>query len=326
MNIVAEISGNHNGSLTNALKLCEAAVEAGANSVKIQTFLPEKMTIEAQRVTWKGRNMRLIDLYRQTHIPWQWHKKLFRHCEALEIECFSSVFDRDSLIFLENLGCPRYKISSFEIIDLELIEAAAKTAKPVILSTGMASKEEIVEAWKIAKKHTDVMLLKCVSAYPARIEDYNLSGLNWLHNFGPCGVSDHTLGNLIPVMATAMGARMIEKHLKLDNQETPDSDFSSSPIDFAEMVQSVRNAQSAAGYPEFGKTGNDYSYLRRALVVVADMEKGAKITAENVETRRSTHGLHPHRLSELLGICVNRRIPAGTPLAEDMIDGNHSRQ
>jgi N-acetylneuraminate synthase len=265
--IVAELGASHNGSFDRAMALVEAAAKAGASSIKLQTYTPEQMCdpeIMIESGPWAGRN--LLGLYKECHTPRSWHAPLFARAKELGMEAFSSVFHKDDVDFLETLGCPRYKISSFEILDIPLIRHAAATKKPLIISTGMATWEEISEA-VIAGGFFDLTLLKCTSAYPSSVEDANLLAGRAMVN--ACvnppmkwGLSDHTLGLTVPVAATALGASMIEKHLTLSRSDGgPDAAFSSEPYEFSAMVKACREAAAAIGEVHYGPTPSEMSSL-----------------------------------------------------------------
>lgn len=267
--IVAELSANHLGSLDRALRLIDIAALAGADAVKLQLYDPDKMApsdLVIESGPWAGRNAR--ELYREAMTPREWFLPLFDHARRSGIEAFSSVFDTGGLAFLESLGCPRYKIASFEIVDLALIGAAAATGKPLILSTGMASATEIFAAVQAARSsswHPNITLLKCTSAYPASLEDANLATMIDLEGRFHCdaGVSDHTLGITVPVVATAAGAVMIEKHLTLSRSDGgSDAAFSSEPHEFAAMVKACREAVQALGEVRYGPTESERPQLQ----------------------------------------------------------------
>lgn len=259
--IIAELSANHLGSLQRALALIEAAQAAGADAVKFQTFTPEQMVepdVVIQEGPWVGRNA--LDLYRQTCTPRHWQRIMFQYAADIGIVAFSSVFHPDDVDFLETLGCPMYKISSFEITDLALIKHAAATGKPLFISTGMASFEDIALAAEAAGK--GVTLLKCTSAYPAKVEDANLATMVELKTFGRSGLSDHTLGLTVAGAATALGADAIEKHLTLTRADGgPDAGFSMEPHEFAEMVAHCRQVAASIGEVRYGPTDAERAHL-----------------------------------------------------------------
>lgn len=264
--IVAEISGNHLGSCTRAIALVEAAANAGADAVKFQCFTPEQMAdagVMVQSGPWSGKE--LLSLYRETHTPREWFQLLFARARELRIIPFASVFHPDDVTFLETLDCPMYKISSFEILDLPLIRHASKTKKPIILSTGMASEEEIEHAWYATVDSPQTTVLKCTSAYPAEVSDANLLTMrSWTRPqyAYDVGISDHTLGVGVAAAAVALGASMVEKHLTIARSDGgPDAAFSSEPHEFAAMVKACREAAQAIGEVRYGPTPSEMSSL-----------------------------------------------------------------
>lgn len=269
--IIAELSANHLGDYQRAVRLVEAAAEAGADAVKLQTFTPEQMVhagVVIKSGPWAGREA--LSLYREAHTPREWHRPLFDLARSLGIEAFSSVFHPDDVEFLESLGCPRYKIASFELTDLDLIRCAAHTGKPIIISTGMATEEEILRAAVAADASTHLTLLKCTSAYPAPESEINLAAMQRLTSFPRCrafGLSDHTLGIGVAVAAAALGATVIEKHLTLSRADGgPDAAFSMEPAEFAQLVTECRRAEQAVGHVRYGPTAGEAAHLslRRA--------------------------------------------------------------
>lgn len=332
--VVAELSANHGQSLETALELVRAAHASGADAVKIQTLTPEGITLNSaselfrvgQGSLWSGRT--LYDLYQEAQTPWEWHAALQSEAVRLGIHLFSSPFDLSAIDFLERLEMPAYKIASFELVDLALIERAALTGKPLILSTGMASREEIEEAIMTARRAgaNQIVLLKCTSAYPAAPEAMNLRAIASLADaFGvPVGLSDHTLGIAVPVAAAALGACLIEKHLTLSREVPgPDSAFSLEPQEFKAMVESVRIAQVSLGKPDFGRTPaeQDSVLFRRSLFAVQDIPVGDPLTPDNVRSIRPGHGLPPRHLPEVLGRHATEYIAMGTPLSWEIISG-----
>jgi len=265
--IVAEVSSNHLGSLERALRLVEAASVAGADAVKFQTFSPEQMVdpdVVIKRGPWAGRNA--LELYREAHTPREWHEQLFDRAAKMELDAFSSVFHPDDVEFLEHLGCPRYKSSSCELTDTDLNKIDASMKKPIVISTGMATMDEIRIARMVAVTSAhgecDLTLLKCTSAYPANVEDANLAGMLELRKLCKAGVSDHTLGITVPGAATALGACMIEKHLTLSRADGGlDSGFSMEPHEFAEMVIHVRQVARSLGEARFGPTASELAHV-----------------------------------------------------------------
>jgi pseudaminic acid synthase len=335
--VVAELSANHAQELDQAIRLVRAAADAGADAVKLQTYTPDTITIQSNQpyfqissgTVWDGRT--LYELYADAYTPWEWHELLQREARECGLELFSSPFDETAVDFLERLGVPAYKIASFELVDVGLIARVAATGKPLIMSTGMATLPEIAEAVASARMAgaTDLLLLKCTSAYPAPPEEANLLTMrNMAETFGvPVGLSDHTLGIGVPVAAAALGAPLIEKHLTLSRGEPgPDAGFSLEPIEFAEMVRQVRIAERALGQISYEPTGREIGsrILRRSLFAVADIRAGEILSRENVRSIRPGHGLHTRHLPEILGRKASRDIARGTPMSWDLMGGPRS--
>jgi pseudaminic acid synthase len=311
--IIAELSANHNGSLDTALETIRAAKRAGADCIKLQTYTAETITIDSRKddflikgTIWEGRN--LHELYQEAYTPWEWHKALFEEAKNQGLICFSSPFDTTAVDFLESLNVPAYKIASFEITDIPLIEYVASKGKPIILSTGIAEIEDIelaIDACKRMGNH-DIALLKCTSSYPAPIEEANMIMVQDLATrFGVIsGLSDHTMGATVPVVATCFGAKIIEKHFILDREiGGPDASFSMNEEEFTAMVKAIREAEKAIGVVDYTLTekqakGKDFS---RSLYVVQDIKAGEIITKENVRSIRPGFGLHPKYYNEILG-------------------------
>lgn len=326
--IIAEVSGNHNKSLAQAIKIIDAAADAGADAVKLQTYTPDTITIDSNRpefivgggnADWKGKT--LYELYGEAYTPWEWHKELFAHAKKRGLICFSTPFDPTAVAFLEKLHVPVYKVASFEIIDIPLLEAIGKTKKPVIMSRGMATKEEISLAIKTLKKFgtKDIMLLHCVSAYPAQPEDMNLATIvDMPKKFGvAAGLSDHTITNDSAVAAVALGACAIEKHLTLRRADGgPDASFSLEPQEFTSLVASVRTVEKAIGKPFYGTGSGEKESIvfRKSLFVVKDIKKGERFTKEHVRSIRPGHGLAPRYYREVLASRATRDIARATPL------------
>lgn len=319
--VVAEISGNHGGSIDNALKLIDAAKDTGAYAAKLQCFQPEMLTLDCDKPDfilkdgpWKGR--RLYDLYKATETPRAWFPRLFEHAREMGFTLFSSVFAPEDVDFLETLACPAYKIASMEITDTNLIAHAAKTGKPLIISTGMASQDEIRNALEVMSSHKcKYRFLQCVSGYPTPIHEANLSEFNI---FNHQGVSDHTIGCEIPIAATVLGAVIIEKHLALFDVDTEDSDFSMRPDEFAEMCMKVRQIWHAM-QPSVRKSEESSRQLRRSLYAVADIKAGERFTNENVRSIRPAYGLPPNQLSKVLRCRAAHDIERGTALTTEML-------
>lgn len=331
--VIAELSANHGQQFDRAARLIEAAKEAGADAIKLQTYTPDTMTLasDAEHFTvsgtiWHGR--RLYDLYAEASTPWEWHGRLKEMAERAGLHCFSTPFDDSAVAFLESLAVPAYKIASFELVDLGLIRRAARTGKPMIMSTGMASFAEIEEAVAAARAAgaEAVALLKCTSAYPAPPSEMHLRTIPHLaSSFAvPVGLSDHTLGVTVAVTAVSLGACIIEKHLTLSRSDPgPDSAFSLEPAEFTAMVDAVRTAQAALGEVHYGTTEREAATraFRRSLFVVEPMRAGDLFSAENVRSIRPGAGLHPRHFDEVIGQRAARDIARGTPLAWDLIAG-----
>jgi N-acetylneuraminate synthase len=329
--VIAEVSANHHQDFDQAVKIIRAAKEAGADAVKLQTYTPDTMTIACNRpefrikgTIWEGRN--LYELYGEAYTPWDWHPRLKQVANDLGLDLFSSPFDVTAVDFLEAMNVPAHKLASFELVDIPLIRKMARTGKPLIMSTGMATVEEIEEAVQTARKAgaEQIALLKCTSAYPALPEEMNLRTIPELsRRFGvPVGLSDHTMGTAVPVAAVALGACIIEKHLTLSRSEPgPDSAFSLEPQEFKAMVDAVRVAEKALGAVNFGigtKEANSRVF-RRSLFVVQDVKRGEVFTEENIRSIRPGHGLHTRHLSDVLGRSAARDIERGTPLSWDLV-------
>jgi N-acetylneuraminate synthase len=330
--VIAEMSANHGQSFDQAVAILHAAKDAGADAVKLQTYTPDTITIASDReefrigggTIWDGRN--LHDLYVEAYTPWEWQPRLKKLAEDLGMDCFSSAFDSTAVDFLEEMGVPAHKVASFELVDIPLIQKMARTGKPLIMSTGMATVEEIEEALQSAREAgaSQIALLKCTSAYPAPAEDMNLRTIPEIaRRFGvPVGLSDHTMGIAAPVAAVALGACIIEKHLTLSRSTPgPDSAFSLEPQEFKAMVDAVRTTEKALGEVHFGLSAKEEAsrVFRRSLFVVEDVGKGEVFTAANVRSIRPGHGLHTRHLPEILGRSAAREIKRGTPLSWEFI-------
>ena len=329
--IIAELSANHNQSFDKAVQLIRAAKDAGADAVKLQTYTADTITIACDRpefriqgTLWNGRT--LHDLYGEAYTPWEWQPKLKRIANDLGLDLFSSPFDASAVDFLEGMGVPAYKLASFELVDIPLIEKMARTGKPLIISTGMATVEEIEEAVLAARRAgaTQIALLKCTSSYPAPPEEMNLRTIPELsRRFDvPCGLSDHSMIVAVPLAAVALGACIIEKHLTLSRSEPgPDSAFSLEPHEFKQMVDAVRTAEKALGGIHFGVSAREASsrVFRRSLYVVQDIKRGESFTTANVRSIRPAHGLHTRHLHEILGRSAACDLARGTPLTWDAV-------
>jgi pseudaminic acid synthase len=331
--IIAELSANHNGSLKVALETIKAAKRAGADAIKLQTYTPDTITINCdkddfiikQGTIWDGRT--LYDLYEEAYTPWEWHEKLFSTAKEENLICFSSPFDKTAVDLLEDLNAPAYKIASFEITDIPLIEYAASKGKPMIISTGVATEEDIQLAVDTCRNvgNNNIILLKTTSQYPAKIEDANMVMIPELaKRFNVLsGLSDHTPGITIPVVATVFGVKMIEKHFILNKSiGGPDSSFSLDEEEFSQMVKSVREAEKSIGKVDYSLSDKAIKSkeLSRSIYVVADMKKGDIITKENVRSIRPGYGMHPKHYSRILGKKASRDIEKGTPLNKKLIE------
>lgn len=331
--VVAEMSGNHNGDITRAFRILDAAKAAGADAVKLQTYRADTITIDHDAAEffvhgglWDGR--RLYELYEEAHTPWEWHAPIFEHARKIGLTVFSSPFDDTAVDLLERLGAPAYKIASPELIDLPLIRRVARTGKPIVISTGMGTLEEIGEAVDAARGAgaQDLIVLHCTAAYPAPPEEANLATIAEIaRRFDViAGLSDHTLGVLVPSVAVAMGADFIEKHFTLDRSEGGvDSAFSLEPGELADLVEAARAARPIVGAPAFAPTAAEASVLknRRSLYVVAPVAKGEAFTPDNVRSIRPGRGLKPKHYEAVLGRRATRDIAYGEPLDASMIDG-----
>ena len=333
--IIAEMSGNHNGSLERALAMVDAAAAAGADALKIQTYTAETMTLDVDRdefiITdadslWHGKS--LYQLYQEAHTPWAWHKPIFDRCRERGLIGFSTPFDETAVDFLESLDVPCYKIASFEIVDIPLIQKVAATGKPMILSTGMANLEEIGEAVTAAHNAGchDLALLHCVSGYPTPAEETNLRTLTDLaQKFDVItGLSDHTLGTAVAVASVALGATLVEKHFTLRRADGgPDAAFSLEPAELAALCEQSHIAWSALGSASYERKPSEMgnAMFRRSLYVVEDMAAGDIFTTRNLRSIRPGHGLSPKHLPEILGRRAGRALKRGTALDWPMIAG-----
>jgi N-acetylneuraminate synthase len=329
--VLAEMSGNHNGDINRAYRILDAAKSAGADAVKLQTYRPDTITIDhhgpgfvVEGGLWDGR--RLFELYEEAHTPWEWHGPIFEHARKIGITVFSTPFDFTAVDLLESLDAPAYKIASPELIDLPLIRRVAQTGKPMVISTGMGTLEEIAEALSAARDAgaEDLIVLHCTSAYPAQASDANLSTIAEIAvRFDVvAGLSDHTMGTTVPAIAVALGADLIEKHLTLDRSEGGvDSAFSLEPVELAELIRACRVARVAVGSPAFAPVEAEASVLknRRSLYVVAPIAKGQTFTHANIRSIRPGLGLPPKWLDSVIGKVASRDIAYGEPLTRDML-------
>ncbi len=329
--IIAELSANHNGSIEVALETIKAAKRAGADCIKFQTYTADTITIDSNKedflikgTIWEGKN--LYKLYEEAFTPWEWHEALFKAAKEEGLVCFSSPFDRSSVDFLESLNVPAYKIASFEITDIPLIEYVASKGKPVIISTGIAESEDIELALDACKRmgNNDIALLKCTSSYPAPINEANMIMIKDLAERYDVvsGLSDHTMGSTVPIVATCFGAKIIEKHFILDRSiGGPDASFSMDEAEFTEMVKAVREAEAAIGVVDYSLTikqskGKDFS---RSLYVVENINAGELFTEKNVKSIRPGFGLHPRHLNDILGKVSSIDISKGERFKLSMI-------
>lgn len=332
--IVAEMSANHAGSLERAKEIIHAAKKSGADCIKLQTYTPDTLTIDCDNEyfhidngTWAGEN--LYQLYQKAYTPWEWQADLKSEADKVGIDFFSTPFDKTSVDFLEDIGVEFYKIASFELVDIPLIEYVASTGKPIIMSTGMASLGEIEDAVRAvrSKGNNQLVLLHCASAYPAITDEMNLKTMvNMKETFQvPVGLSDHSMGTVGAITAVAMGASVIEKHFCLGRDiENPDASFSMTPQEFEKMVMDIRQAELAIGGVSYGITRQEKPNIvfRRSIFSVADIRKGERITPENVRIIRPGYGLAPKFYSEILGQIALDDIKKGTPIKFDMIGRN----
>lgn len=311
--IIAEMSANHNGSLQTALDTIKSAKECGANAIKLQTYRADTITLDSKADDfmikgglWDGRN--LYELYEEAHTPWEWHKELFNYARSIDIDIFSSPFDKSSVDFLETFNPSAYKIASFEITDYELIRYVASRGKPIIISTGIAYKEEISDAIRICKEegNEDIILLKCTSEYPAPLSDANLKTIPDLtKEFGVvAGFSDHTLGSTAPIIAVALGAKVIEKHFIIEKSiGGADAGFSMEAKDFKEMVAKIRESEKLLGKVDYtmSESKQKSRNYARSIYVSKDIKKGDVFTQENLKSVRPGYGMHPKFLHDILG-------------------------
>ncbi len=329
--IIAEMSANHAGSLQRAKDIIYAAKESGADCIKIQTYTPDTITMDCDNEyfqitsgTWKGEN--LYQLYGKACTPWEWHPELKKEAEKIGIDFLSTPFDRTAVDFLEDMGLDFYKIASFELVDIPLIEYVASKGKPMILSTGMASLEEIREAVESIRKmgNGQIALLRCASAYPAVTDGMNLRTMQDMGEVFdvPVGLSDHSQGSVGAVTAVALGAKVVEKHFCLSREiENPDASFSMEPQEFKQMASDVRQAEKAIGTVRYGASEQEKGNIafRKSLFVVQDMKAGDILTPENLRSIRPGYGIKPKYYQSVLGKPVNQDIPKGTPLSMEVI-------
>lgn len=324
--IIAELSANHNGSLDNALETIKAAKRAGADCIKLQTYTADTITLDSDKedfvikgTIWDGK--KLHTLYQEAYTPWEWHEQIYRVAKEEGLICFSSPFDKTAVDLLESLHSPAYKIASFEITDIPLIEYVASKGKPVIISTGIAEQEDIELALEACHRmgNYDIALLKCTSSYPAPIEEANMCMVKDLaerYNV-ISGLSDHTMGSTVPIVATVFGAKIIEKHFIIDRAiGGPDATFSMNEEEFTAMVKAVREAEKASGVVDYTLTekqakGRDFS---RSLYIAKDIKAGEIFTDKNLRSVRPGFGLHPKHFNEIIGKKSNQDLEKGTPM------------
>ena len=329
--IIAELSANHNGSLKVARETIKAAKEIGADAIKLQTYRADTITLDSKRddflvkggTLWDGKN--LYELYEEAHTPWEWHEELFEYAKEIGIDIFSSPFDKSAVDFLEQFDPVAYKIASFEITDYELVRYVASRGKPIIISTGIAKLEEIEDVVKICKEegNNDIILLKCTSSYPAPLEEANLITIQDLKSRFDVvvGFSDHTLGSTAPIVATTLGACVIEKHFILDRSiGGADADFSMDKDEFSAMVKAVREAEKLLGDVSYDSWKNSSRNFSRSLYISKDMKKGEIFSDENIRSVRPGYGLHPKHLKEVLGKSAKSDLVYASALSWDMVD------
>lgn len=330
--IIAELSANHNGSLETALETVRAAKRAGADCIKLQTYTADTITIDSRKddflikgTIWEGKN--LHDLYKEAFTPWEWHAEIMQAAKEEGLICFSSPFDYSSVDFLESLDVPAYKIASFEITDTPLLHYVASKGKPIIISTGIATEEDIELAIETCKKagNNNIALLKCTSSYPAPIEEANMIMVkDFAERYGVIsGLSDHTMGSTVPMVATCFGAKIIEKHFILDRSiGGPDASFSMNEKEFSQMVKSIRETEAAIGKVDYHLTekqikGKDFS---RSLYIVEDIKKGEVFTEKNIRSIRPGFGMHPKYLKDILGKTASCDVEKGSRLESFLIE------
>ena len=329
--IIAELSANHGGKIEIAKETIKAAKEIGTNAIKLQTYTADTLTLDSDKddfvikggTLWDDR--KLYDLYKEAYLPWEWHKELFAYAREIGIDIFSSPFDKTAVDFLEQFEPSAYKIASFEITDYELIRYTASKGRPIIISTGIATIDEIQDAVDIcrAEGNNDIVLLKCTSAYPAALEDANLLTIpNLAETFGVVsGFSDHTLGTTAPIVATTLGAKVIEKHFILDKSiGGADADFSLDKQEFSEMIKAVRDAEKLLGKVDYSMTEKKKKsrQFSRSLYVAEDIKEGEVITEKNVRSVRPGYGLHPKYWNTIIGKKATKNIEKGSAIQMDM--------
>lgn len=330
--IIAEMSANHGGNLEAALEIVRHAAKAGADCVKIQTYTADSLTIDCDNEYFQIRDgglwdgYKFYDLYTEAGTPYEWHQAIKSECEKCGVDFLSTPFDPNAVDFLEGLGAEAYKIASFELNDIPLIEYAASKGKPMIMSCGMASPEDIQDAIDACKRvgNDQIVLLKCCSEYPANWADMHLGNIPDMRErfHVPVGLSDHSFGSLGAVAAVALGARVIEKHVKIEGVESPDSKFSMTMEDFARMVQDARNAKLISEGPDYSLSPKEQgqTHFRRSLFAVKDIEVGDVITPENVRSIRPSNGIRPKYLKEMIGKKAKSAVKYGNPITQEFFD------
>ena len=330
--IIAEMSANHNQDFNRAVKIIEAAKAAGADAIKLQTFTPDLHTINSskpcfrindKKSLWHGRT--LYDLYKEAYMPWEWQPKLKKIADNLGIDLFSAPVDPTGVDFLKKMNVPAYKITSMELVDIPLVYKIGMVGKPIIMSTGVATFSEIEEAINVAESagSGDIILLKCVSSYPADPKEMNLNTMIHMSNTFKCpvGLSDHTLGITIPIVATALGANVIEKHFTLSRADGGlDSTFSLEPNEFKSMVDNVRSAEKSLGIIKYVEESDKNREYRRSLFVVENIKKGEGFTEKNLRSIRPGCGLHSRYLEKIIGAKANKNITKGTPMSWELVE------
>ena len=330
--IIAELSANHGGKISIAKKTIKAAKEIGANAIKLQTYTPDTLTLNCDRDDFviKGGTLwddkKLYDLYKEAYLPWEWHEELFDYAREIGIDIFSSPFDKTAVDFLEQFNPSAYKIASFEITDYELIKYTASKMKPIIISTGIASIDEIQDAVNICRDvgNNNIILLKCTSSYPAPLEDANLKTIpNLAQTFGVIsGFSDHTLGSTAPIAAVSLGAKVIEKHFILDKSiGGADADFSMDKQEFATMIKDIRDTEKLLGKIDYSMTEKKRKsrQFSRSLYVAKNIKKDEIFTDKNIRSVRPGYGMHPKYLKDILGKSANKDYKFGEPLSNNII-------
>ena len=328
--IIAELSANHGGKIEIAKESIKVAKEIGANAIKLQTYTADTLTLDSDKEDFiiKGGTLwddkKLYDLYKEAYLPWEWHEELFSYAREIGIDIFSSPFDKSAVDFLEQFNPSAYKIASFEITDYELIRYTASKMKPIIISTGIATIDEIQDAVNICREvgNDEIILLKCTSAYPAKLEDANLSMIpNLAQTFGVVtGFSDHTMGSTAPIVATTFGAKVIEKHFILDKSiGGADAEFSMDKEEFAQMIEAVRDAEKLLGKVDYSMTSKKKQsrQFSRSLYVSKDIKKGEIFSEENIRSVRPGYGMHPKYLKDILGSVADRDYEFGDRFKND---------